>query len=128
MKISPIDLFAQLERLGASFPWERVELQLERAPAGAVTFTAYVSSDNNKNLEYIFGRGGSPKDAVDDAIKQAAAKGSREPESLRSKRLAQLREAIKKLEEAVIPTMPPFVPNRELTNGTLTVPDPVVNI
>ncbi len=125
MKIDNLNILAELERLGAAFPWEKVELQIDRRPEGEVSFIAYLSSDSDAGRDYLFARGASPAEAVDNAIKQGTG---REPEAFRQKRLAQLRESIRKLEAAEIPAMPPYRPNRELAAGVLTVADPVVEV
>jgi hypothetical protein len=109
MKITDIDLIAQLERFAEACPWDTVELWISRAPAGDYAFTGYLRDSEKFGFKCIFGNGNTPSDAVDNCIKQA---GDRHPEAARRKALDELRDKIAKL-EAVVIGLPPYRPGRE---------------
>lgn len=113
MQITGIDILVQVERLAAACPWDKVDLWVCRAPEGNYDFTAYIPRNSNYGFLDIFGRGATPEEAVNDAIKQA---GLRDPDSSRRRKIEELKEQIEKL-QAVVIGLPPYRPNRELSNG-----------
>ena len=119
MQITGIDILVQVERLAAACPWDKVDLWVCRAPEGNYDFTSYVPENSRYGFPSIFGRGATPEEAVNDAVKQAAL---RDPDSSRRRKIEELKEQIEKL-QAVVIGVPPYRPNRELTNG-----DPAVRV
>lgn len=121
MKIDTLNILAELERLGAAFPWVEVDLWAQRKPEGALRFTACVWGSSERGTETIWGHGDSPADAVNEAVKECE---KHDPEIARTKKIAALKVQIAKL-EAVVIGLPPYRPNRELAAGVLTVPETV---
>ena len=112
MKIDNLAIIEQLERLGAAFPWDAVDIWVKREPEGRYDFTAYVRDNPKFALPSIFGSGSNPKEAVDDSIRQWK---DRDPDIMRRKKIRELEEQIKRLQEVVI-GLPPYRPGRELSN------------
>lgn len=119
MKIQTIDIIGELERLAAACPWDNVDIWICRKPEGAYRFVAYIRDNGKLGLPGAFGHGASPKEAVDDALKETA---NRDPEIMREKKIAELCDQIERLQEVVI-GLPPYRPNREL--AYINVPDTV---
>lgn len=113
MKITSLDIVGQLERLAENCPWDTVNLWVTRTPEGKYSFTGYVHENEKFGFKSIFSCGATPEEVVDEAIKQT---GARDPETARAKAIAEMREKIAKLQSVVI-GMPPYIPNRELSNG-----------
>ena len=114
-------ILAALERLGALFPWENVELWVTRAPQGTLSFTAHLAGDG-KGMSFCFGHGLTVAETVADLIRAA---GIRDPEALRERKLAELREEIRKL-EALDLRYPPYRPGTRLAPGALAAEVDVV--
>ena len=112
-----MEIIEQLERMAAAMPWDRCDIWISREPEGQYKFTAYVPCNDKFGFESVFGRGDTPLDAVDDVIKQA---GVRLPESARDRKIEELKAQIAKLQSVVI-GMPPYRPNRELSEGKPTI-------
>lgn len=113
MKITTVDIIGELERLAAGCPWDRTAIWINREPEGTVNFTAYVSDNEKFGFRCVFGHGATPAEAVSDALKEC---NTRLPEIARDLKIAELQEQIAKLQSVVI-GMPPYRPNRELSNG-----------
>ena len=113
MKITSLDIIGQLERLAESCPWDTVNVWVTRTPEGRYSFTGYVHENEKFGFKSIFSSGATPEEAVDDAIRHT---GSRDPKIARDKMVAEMREKIEKL-QAVVIGLPPYIPNRELSNG-----------
>lgn len=114
MKLTSIDIIGEIERLAAACPWDHVEIWIKREPEGTFSFTGYVPENEKYGFPSVWGSNHeTPQEAVDQIIKQT---GSREPEIQRKRKIAELQEKIAKL-EAVVIGLPPYRPNRELTNG-----------
>lgn len=110
-----IDILGQLERLAASFPWDSVDLWVSRRPEGTLDWTAYVRENSKFGFKAVFGSGNTAEKAVDDAIKTADAHpNKRAPEACRAAKIHELQEQIAKLMRVEI-GLPPYIPNRELS-------------
>ena len=110
MKIDNLAIIEQLERLGAAFPWDAVDMWIQREPAGKYSFTSYVRDNPKFGFDSVFGHGDSPQAAVDEIINLAK---QRDPEISRNMAIRKLQDKIAKL-ESVIVGLPPYKPNREL--------------
>lgn len=119
MKITDLNIIAELQRLAEACPWDNVELTVHRNPPGTHSFIAYIASNPDIGAESVWSYGASPKDVVDDAI---ARSRNRDPEILRKQKITELRDKLAKL-EAVVIGLPPYRPNRELAeiNAPVTV-------
>jgi hypothetical protein len=113
VKITSIDIIGELERLAAAFPWDSVDLWITREPEGRCKFTAYIRDNAKFGFPSLSGWGDTPSEAVDCAVTEAA---NRDPERARKQKLAELKAQIEKL-HAVVIGLPPYRPNRELSNG-----------
>lgn len=113
MKITSLDIIGQLERLAEGFPWDEVELSLKRKPEGEIRFVVYIPRNEQFGFESIFGFDQTPEQAVTQALSRA---GARDPDLARNAKIVELRQQIEKL-QAVVIGMPPYRPNRELSNG-----------
>lgn len=105
-----------LERLGAAFPWDNVEITIRRQPEGKACFVAYVHADYDRGTESVIGTGATLAEALSDAIKDAPG---HDPELIRTKALKKLREQIAKL-EALDLRYPPYRPGTQLAPGALS--------
>lgn len=114
MKITSADITAEIERLAEAFPWDTVSMWIDRRPEGRWHFTAHLHSNEKFGFSTEFESGATPQEAVDAMIKDQQNK--RDPEIAREKKIRELKEQIEKLQQVVI-GLPPYVPNRELTNG-----------
>lgn len=114
MKITDINIVGELERLAAAFPWDTVEIQIDRTPEGEYSFWAWLKGNSAFGFESDLERGESPSEAVDGLINKYA--GKRDPEIRRTKKIAELQAQIEKL-QAVVIGLPPYIPNRELVEG-----------
>lgn len=110
-KLSDVTILAALEAMGAALPWDPVEIWVKRMPTGEYRYTACVDQNSQFGWGSIFGHGLTLEALVKDVIAQGA--GRRDPEEQRRKKIEELKEQIRKLEEVVI-GFPPYVPNREL--------------
>lgn len=125
MTITNLDIIGQLERLAEACPWDQVDLWAQREPEGKYSFVAYIGSNEKFGFECTSGRGPTPEEAVDAALKNT---GARDPEIMRCKKIQQLREQIEKL-QAVVIGLPPYRPGRELSNGEKVVQaQPTINV
>jgi hypothetical protein len=118
MKITSLDIVAQVERLAEECPWDTVSLWIYRTPEGLHSFTSHLNQQDKFGFPSVFGSGGTPSEAVDDVLKQC---GARAPEIARDQKIEELRKQIEKL-QAVTIGIPPYRPNRELSNG-----EPAIN-
>lgn len=106
-------VMCELERLAAAMPWDVVELTLRRQPGGKITYSAYLTPHEQFGWDsaYAFTKD-SPEQAVDQILRENQAR--RSPEVTRDVEIKKLEEKIAKL-RAVEIGMPPYVPNRELS-------------
>lgn len=112
-------ILEQLERLGAAFPWDRVQITVERAPEGELKFSAYIPSNDKFAWPSHFSFSNPTLEAaVDTAI---ATSPPRDPAKTRDAKIKELEETIVKL-RAVDIGLPPYVPNRELAANNSTAP------
>ncbi len=107
-----------LERLATAFPWDKVELEIERKPEGELNVCAQIHSNDDMGFPFQCHYSETVEHAVDELIRRQQAQ--RDPEILREKKLKQLREQIAKLEAADF-SIPPYVPNRELAEFSSVV-------
>lgn len=105
------DILGQLERLAASFPWDQVAIWATRQPEGQITFNAILQNNPKFGFSFDSTSADTPEAAVDQLIRDNP---NRDPEPARQAKIAELREQIQKL-EAVVIGLPPYVPNRELS-------------
>lgn len=125
MKLTSIDVIGELERLAAACPWEGVEITIRRKPEGIYDFVVYLSTSEQYGFHSLWTSGPTPGEAVANAIKQS---GDRTPHEARKKAIAELKEKIAKL-EAVVIGLPPYRPNRELSNGEPAIQaQPTINV
>ena len=113
MKITSLDIIGQLERLAEACPWDNVDIWVCREPEGRVSFMAKVDQNDKMGMPYIFESAEDPEKAVSAAIERAK---DRDPEKARTAKIAELKANIEKLQSVVI-GLPPYRPNRELSNG-----------
>jgi hypothetical protein len=114
MKINSTDIIGQIERLGEAFPWDRVQISINRTPEGAYHFDAYLPSDESRGAGMALSHGATPGECVDRMME--SYKQNRDPESTRQAKIAELQKQIKKL-RAVIVGPPPYKRGTILTNG-----------
>lgn len=110
-------ILAALERLGAAFPWDEVNIWIERSPRGAVCFTAYVRGDSARGTESIVACSETLAGATNEAI---AKSPSHDVEANRERKIAELKEQLAKL-EALDLRYPPYRPGTILAPGALAV-------
>lgn len=113
MKITDLDIIGQIERLAEAFPWDVVDIWLQRDPEGKYRFTAYLHQNDRFGFSSDFGHGETPNEAAEDLIKRA---NQRDPEIARKSKVAELMATIERL-QAVVIGLPPYRPNRELCYG-----------
>lgn len=111
-----LEILEALETLAAAFPWDTVEIQVDRAPAGTMCFSAWLRTNSQFGFSCELACGDSPGEAVARLIKTQS--GKRDPDKQRKKKIAELREEIEKL-QAVVIGLPPYKPNRELAQVNL---------
>lgn len=117
MNLTNLDIIGQLERLAEACPWDQAEIWICRTPEGRYEFTAHIPENPKFGFPYLFCTKETPREAVDEAIKQT---GSRDPELMRKRKIEELRQQIEKL-QAVVIGLPPYRPGRELGNGEPTI-------
>ena len=117
MKLTSLDIIAQVERLAEACPWDTVSLWIYRNPEGDYSFTGHLDQQDKFGFPSLFSSGRTPQEAADDLLKLT---GSRTPEIAREKAIAELKEKIEKLQSVVI-GLPPYRPGRELSNGERTI-------
>lgn len=122
MKITHDNIFSELERLGAAFPWDEVAIWTRRSPEGIIRFTAFIDSNDKLGLYSNSMTSANLSDMVNDIIEEYAKK--RDPEVARQRRVEELKEKLARLESVVF-DMPPYRPNRELSNGATTILDTI---
>lgn len=103
------EIYQQLERLAEAFPWDRVDIWIERAPEGVYRFTAYIADNQKTGAKSIFTNGASAAEAVDDAIKQAP---SHDPEQSRLARIKELEHELARLQVRQFGLPPYRAPNQ----------------
>lgn len=125
MKLTNLDLIEQIERLAEACPWDTVSLWIYRTPEGDYIFTSHLDQQEKFGFPSLFSSGRTPKEAADALLKET---GNRTPELARERAIAELKAKIEKL-QAVVIGIPPYCPNRELTNGERTIKaQPTVNV
>lgn len=105
------DIIEAIETLGASFPWDIVDLWIVRRPEGQIEFSAILNANDKFGWRFASESADAPMEAVKRICE--SEQGKRNPETDRAKRIAELKEQIRKL-EAVVLGMPPYRPNTEL--------------
>lgn len=115
-------LFAELERLAAHCPWERVDIWATRDPNGKISFTAYAAGQTEVDISGAWGHGHTPEDAVSDLIKQHP---NRDPEAACKAKIAQLQMQIEKLKQRTF-DLPPYRPTPQIGAGRDPEPVPPV--
>ena len=111
--INNLDIIGEVERLAEACPWDGVAIWVERTPEGKYSFTGYVHENNKFGFKAVFSSGETPRDAVDQAIERT---GDRDPDTARTRAIAEMQDKIRKLQTVVI-GLPPYRPGRELANG-----------
>lgn len=106
-------IFQQLERFGAAFPWEKVEIMIKRAPEGTYEFVTYLAGDEHTGFTYAFGHGAGPEAAVDAIIKTA---GDRDPNRAAQQKIAELEMQIERLKRRSF-LLPPYRAQGQLGYG-----------
>lgn len=112
-----MQILEALETLAEAFPWDKVELQINREPDGKLSFAAWLAGNDKFGFEYALATGDRVADAVARLIEDQADK--RDPDLQRKKKIAELQDQIAKL-QAVVIGLPPYKPNREL--GRINLP------
>lgn len=108
----PNEILIALEALAAAFPWDKVQLNIEREPQGAIRYVVWISDNEKLGFTgYVHASANEPQTAVDSAIRNYAEE--RRPEVTRQKMIDEYKDKIAKLEAMQI-GIPPYVPNREL--------------
>lgn len=105
------DIIEAIETLGASFPWDTVDLWIVRQPEGHIHFSAILNANDKFGWQFCSESADAPMEAVKRLCE--TEQGKRDPETQRAKKIAELKEKIAKL-EAVVLGMPPYRPNTEL--------------
>lgn len=101
------EIFEQLERLGAAFPWEEVSVNIRRAPAGVFSFWVHLQGDQQLGLNWDCASGNTIADAVEQIIRKNP---DRDPEKSRLKKIRELQMQIAKIQAKGPLTLPPFRP------------------
>lgn len=115
------ELFAQLERLAAHCPWEKVDIWTCREPEGSISFTAYAAGLREFEIECAWGHGPSPEKAVDKLVSESP--GGRNPEAACKQKIAKLEMEIMKLKSATF-TLAPYRPTPMIGGPTTPEPPP----
>lgn len=110
-------ILAALERFGAMFPWDKVQIWIGREPGGRIEFTAYLSSDADRGLGSAFGYGATIEEAIQ---KCKADAGNRDPEQSCQNKIRELEEKLRKLRAANFGD-PPYRPGYHLAPGALNL-------
>lgn len=103
-------IFEALEKLGAAFPWEEVQIWIKRSPEGVICFTSHV--DGNEKLGFRFEFESSivsVTEAVDQMIERHA-KDHQDAERARKAKIMELELELAKLKQTGPLTLPPFRP------------------
>lgn len=115
MNTNNLQILEALETLAQAFPWDTVQIEINRLPEAKYRYTAWLCP-NNFGGNFECASGDSVGDAVALLIERQA--GKRDPDRARQEKLAGLRAQIAKL-EAVVIGLPPYKPNRELAQINL---------
>lgn len=118
MKDTNLKILEALETLAAAFPWEPVEIDIVRSPEGKLLYRAWLNNVEQFGFPCRITHGDTVEGVVAEMIQYA--KDNRDPEEMRKRKIAELKEQIAKL-EAVLIGLPPYRPNREL--ALLNLPD-----
>lgn len=108
--VENMQILEALELLGAAFPWEPVEIDIERRPEGKYMFNVWLKGGGSLGLSYALSTGEDPVKVALGVIERE--KDRRDPAIKRKERAAQLRRELAELESVL--GMPPYRPNREL--------------
>lgn len=104
------EIFEQLERLGAAFPWEKVQLWIKRAPEGKIIFTSYIGGNEKLGFRYeIESSDVSVTEAIDHMLERHA-KEHQDAERARKKKIMELEIELAKLKQSGPLILPPFRP------------------
>lgn len=110
-------ILAALERIGAMYPWDKVQLWIGRAPGGKIEFTVYLASDSDRAVNSAYGFGSTIEEAIQCCRKDA---GDRDPEKTCQDKIRELEEALRKLRAANFGD-PPYRPGYHLAPGALNL-------
>lgn len=125
------EVFAELERLAASCPWEKVDIWVVREPSGHISFTAYAAGNETLGFNSAFGSGLTPCAAVDALLKANPGRGQEDIEQRRQEQIAKLRMEIARL-ETISFELPPYRPTPLIGHAPRLEPVPageqVINI
>lgn len=114
-QINDQQIFSALERFGAQFPWQQVEVWVKRQPDGTIRFTAYLNAESRLGLD----SNSSCSEVLEDAIAAVVREsGGKSPEANRDRAVEQLEQQLKTL-KAVTFDDPPYRPGTRLAAGAL---------
>lgn len=108
-------ILTALERLGAQFPWDPIEISINRKPNGETSFTAYMMQNEGRGVRSVLACADTLSEVCSELVQKA---GNRNPESLREALVAKLKAQIQNLEKADF-SMPPYRPGTLLAPGAL---------
>lgn len=97
-------LFQTIERVATAFPWEKVQLSIDRRPAGVYEFHFWLSTNQETGADCCIAFGTTPEEAADKLIMTA---GDRDPNHTREKKIRELEREIEKL-KAKVYILPPY--------------------
>lgn len=103
-------LFAELERFAARYPWQKTSIWVQRTPEGGLSYVAYLDG----NAEMGMAGNSCTKPTVTEAIDQLMRETP--PQDPEARRLAKIRELelqVAKLRMVQV-GLPPYVPSLQL--------------
>lgn len=125
MHTNDMQILETLETVAAAFPWDTIEIQIDREPEGKCHFSFWLKANAKYGFNYEVATGDTVQEAAARLIEQQA--GKRDPDRQRKEKIAELRKQIQQL-QAVIVGLPPYRPNRELAQVNIPAAKVTVDI
>jgi hypothetical protein len=92
------EILVQLDRLAAGLPLDTVEIDVKRAPSGAISYSVWVRTNDDFGWPGVAGIDDNIEVAVTTALSRA---GNRDPVAGKAAKLAALRAQVAQMENEV---------------------------
>lgn len=103
-------LFAELERFAASYPWQKVSIWVQRTPEGKLDYVAYLYANDQMGMAGNSCTKPTVTEAIDQLMRETPPQ---DPENRRLAKIRELELQLAKLRMVQV-GLPPYVPSLQL--------------